>query len=211
MRVIAGKLRGRRLRAPKGLGTRPTPDRVREALFAALGPVDGLRVLDLYAGSGALGIEALSRGADRVVMVERSRAALDALRGNLAALELRAASTVLATSVERALPTIAQLGPYDLVLADPPYADVESGRVAPVLAQLLARAEVLAADARIVLEHAARNDPPTLGAVGLLRTRTYGDTALSLYAAVSPEAPASSPGDAGSVAEPEAGPQERRL
>jgi 16S rRNA (guanine966-N2)-methyltransferase len=207
MRVIAGTLRGRRLRAPKGLGTRPTPDRVREALFAALGPMDGLRVLDLYAGSGALGIEALSRGAERVVMVERSRPALDALRGNLAALGLQADATVVATSVERALVTIAQLGPYDLVLADPPYADVESGRVAPVLGPLLARAGVLAAAARVVLEHAARSEPPMLAAVGLLRTRSYGDTALSLYATGSPDAPPSCTGaPPGASGGPETGP-----
>jgi 16S rRNA (guanine966-N2)-methyltransferase len=181
MRVIAGTLGGRRLRAPKGLGTRPTPDRVREALFAALEPIAELRVLDLYSGSGALGIEAVSRGAAHVVMVERSRAALGTLRGNLQELRLGAEITLLAAAVEHALGSISQLGPYDLVLADPPYADVASGQVAAVLGQLLERQGMLAPTGRVVLEHAARDPAPELRTVRLERTRKYGDTALSLY------------------------------
>ena len=181
MRVIAGVWRGRRLRAPKGRETRPTPDRVREALFAALGPVEGRRVLDLYAGSGALGIEALSRGAAHVVLVERSRAALRALRDNLTDLEVGTQATVLGAPVERSLAAIAQLGPYGLVLADPPYGDVASARVTPLLDQLLAAQTVLERSAIVVVEHAARDQPPELRAVRLLRTRFYGDTALSWY------------------------------
>ena len=88
MRVVAGTLGGRRLRAPRGTDTRPTSDRVREAVFSMLGPLDGMRVLDLFAGSGALGIEALSRGATHAVFVERTRPALDVLRANLEALGL---------------------------------------------------------------------------------------------------------------------------
>ncbi|MBA2342365.1 MAG: RsmD family RNA methyltransferase, partial [Thermoleophilaceae bacterium] len=88
MRIVAGEAKGRRLRAPAGRETRPTADRVREALFSILGSVEGLRVLDLFAGSGALGIEALSRGAARAVFTDNARPALDALRDNLAALEL---------------------------------------------------------------------------------------------------------------------------
>jgi 16S rRNA (guanine966-N2)-methyltransferase len=120
MRVIAGSLRGRSLVAPKGDATRPTAERTREALFSMLasrvGSFDGLAVADLFAGSGALGIEALSRGAATCVFVEHDRAALDALRANLARLELR--GDVRATSVMALGPAPA---PVDLLLMDPPY------------------------------------------------------------------------------------------
>jgi len=188
MRVIAGALRGRRLRAPRGRDTRPTPDRVREALFAALEPLEGLRVLDLYAGSGALGIEALSRGAAHLVLVERSHAALSAVRDNLAELGIGAQAIVLGTALERSLAAISELGPYDLVLADPPYADVASERVTPLLDRLLADRAVLRPSGLVVIEHAARDRPPELRAVRLVRTRTYGDTALSWYAPGAEEA-----------------------
>src|SRR5262249_36636856 len=101
MRVIAGHLGGRRLSAPRGLATRPTSDRVREALFSALGDVGGATVLDLYAGTGALGIEALSRGAAGATFVENARPALAALRGNLAALGLEEQARVIAQPVAR--------------------------------------------------------------------------------------------------------------
>ena len=121
MRVVAGTLRGRLLAAPKGQDTRPTADRTREALFSMLtsrlGSWEGLAVADLFAGSGALGIEALSRGAASCLFVEQDRAALDALRANLAALSLKA--DVRAASV-LALPPATQ--PLDVILMDPPYA-----------------------------------------------------------------------------------------
>ena len=120
LRVIAGSLRGRPLAAPKGDATRPTADRLREALFSMLvsrvGSFDGLAVADLFAGSGALGIEALSRGAASCIFVEQDRPALDALRANLAALQLR--SDVRATSVLALGPAPA---PLDVILMDPPY------------------------------------------------------------------------------------------
>ena len=120
MRVIAGRLRGRPLLAPAGGATRPTADRTREALFSMLasrlGGLDGLKVADLFAGSGALGIEALSRGAASCLFVERDRAALDALRANLAKLDLKA--DVRAASVMALDPAPA---PLDLILMDPPY------------------------------------------------------------------------------------------
>lgn len=123
MRVIAGGWRGRKLIAPAGLATRPTADRTRETLFSMLtsrlGGFEELRVADLYAGSGALGIEALSRGAASVCFVEQDRKALDAIRANLDALGLQDRATVRASSAAR-LPVGER---FDLVFADPPYAD----------------------------------------------------------------------------------------
>lgn len=122
MRIIAGEWRGRKLVAPKGEATRPTADRTRETLFSMLasrlGSFEGLSVLDLFAGSGALGLEALSRGAAHCLFVEQDKAALDAIRANVAALDCRSRSTVSAGSVM-------SLGPaktvHDLILLDPPY------------------------------------------------------------------------------------------
>lgn len=121
MRVIAGTHRGRRLTSPPGLATRPTSDRAREAVFNSLGPtlIRGARCLDLFAGSGAMGIEALSRGAASCVFVESERAALDALRSNIDACGFRAASTVDAGD---AVTRVGRLGRFDLAFADPPYA-----------------------------------------------------------------------------------------
>ncbi|HVY44643.1 MAG TPA: 16S rRNA (guanine(966)-N(2))-methyltransferase RsmD, partial [Minicystis sp.] len=126
MRVIAGALGGRRLVAPPGRATRPTSDRVREAVFSALGDVEGAVVLDLFAGTGALGIEALSRGAAHATFVENARASLAALRENLAALGLGATSSVIAQPAARAVASLAGApGPaFDLVLVDPPYAAI---------------------------------------------------------------------------------------
>jgi 16S rRNA (guanine966-N2)-methyltransferase len=174
MRVIAGALGGRRLRAPRGLATRPTSDRVREALFSALGDVQGARVLDLYAGTGALGVEALSRGAAHATFVENARPALAALRDNLAALDLTGASRVVAQPALRAAASLP--GPFDLVFADPPYA-----ALAEVPAVVAALAAALAPGARVALEHASRDAaPPLAGLVGR-PSRTYGDTAVTLY------------------------------
>jgi 16S rRNA (guanine966-N2)-methyltransferase len=117
LRIIAGELRGRRIDAPKGTVTRPTSDFVRETAFNLIGPVDGAVVLDLYAGSGALGLEALSRGAERVLFVDSSREACRTIGWNLEKLGLEAA--VLCQDAARALS--AERGPYDLILADPPY------------------------------------------------------------------------------------------
>ncbi|MFN3989012.1 MAG: 16S rRNA (guanine(966)-N(2))-methyltransferase RsmD [Erythrobacter sp.] len=122
MRIIAGEWRGRRLAAPKGEATRPTADRARETLFnmlaSRLGSFEGLRVADLFAGSGALGLEALSRGAEHCLFVEQDRAAVATIRANIASLDARARAQVEAGSV-MALPAAPQ--PYDLLLLDPPY------------------------------------------------------------------------------------------
>jgi 16S rRNA (guanine966-N2)-methyltransferase len=184
MRVIAGTLGGRSLSAPRGLATRPTGDRVREALFSILGDVAGASVLDLYAGTGALGIEALSRGAERAVFVESARPALAVLRKNLLSLGLQA--SVLADPVERALDRILAEGPFDLVLADPPYAIV--GQAAAALARLAAAGpRFLKPDGRIVLEHAGRDAPPDVAGLVRAATRSYGEASLSFFELPVPE------------------------
>ncbi len=178
MRVIAGRLGGRRLVAPRGWATRPTSDRVREALFSALGDLGGARVLDLYAGTGALGIEALSRGAARATFVENARPALAALRENLASLGLDRAAHVVARPVAAGASGGALAGPFDLVLADPPYAAL--AEVPPAVEALVA-AGALSPDARVVVEHAARDDAPAIAGLSPRPSRTYGDTAITIY------------------------------
>lgn len=179
MRVIAGTFGGRRIEVPAGRGTRPTADRVREALFSALGPLDGETVLDLFAGSGALGIEALSRGAATADFVERDRRALGVLRANLTSLGLGPPQAVVRpgealAAVEHASRRGAA---YSLVFLDPPYADAPG--LGPTLATALA--PVLALDARVVCESDRRAalelELPTLF------DRRYGDTRLTIHRA----------------------------
>ncbi len=174
LRVIAGSLGGRRLHTPRGDATRPTQDRVKEALFSILGDVSDLVVLDLYAGSGALAIEALSRGAARAVLVESAREAALSIERNLTSLSLGPRATLLRDRVERA--RLAPLGPFELVLADPPYASLQQ---ATAVLDTLARGGVFAPHARLALEHAA-SDRPTLASFALVSTRVYGETAISL-------------------------------
>lgn len=176
MRVVAGTLRSRALRAPKGSATRPTTDRVRESLFGVLGDLEGVRVLDLYSGSGALAIEALSRGASSAVCVEHNRQALDAIRDNRDTLGLSDRLTIVPRRVGDALKQLG--GPFELVLADPPWAELPSA--ARDLAALIATPGVLAGEALIVVEHAARDKAPTLPAE-FDETRVWGDTAASFY------------------------------
>ena len=172
MRVIAGIYGGRRLQAPPGTDTRPTADRVREALFSILGDrVPDVRVLDLFAGSGALGIEALSRGAASAVFVERDRGALDALRRNLDA--VGADAEVRREDVLRFLAR--PEGTFDLVLCDPPYDGAP--RVAAPLTEALPA--IAAEDARIVTESDKRN--PLLLPLPLLVERAYGDTRIAIH------------------------------
>src|SRR5882757_9379369 len=136
MRVIAGSLGGRRLIAPPGRATRPTSDRVREALFSILGGVEGDEVLDLFAGTGALGIEALSRGAKQVTFVEQARAALRALRQNLRQLDLEPRAQVIAAPVERVLQSPSwPAETFDLVLIDPPYSAIRDDHARRALAR----------------------------------------------------------------------------
>ena len=174
---MAGTAGGRRLTVPPK-GTRPTSERVREALFSALESIfdlDGARVLDLYAGSGALGFEALSRGAAVVTFVESDRKAVEVLRGNAAALRL-AGAAVLPGTVETVLAGPAGEG-YDVILADPPYA-VTNEQLAEVL-RLLVAGGWLAADGLLVLERGKRDGEPDWPAgLRLSRSRKYGDTTL---------------------------------
>jgi 16S rRNA (guanine966-N2)-methyltransferase len=176
MRVIAGTHGGRELIAPKGRATRPTSDRVREALFSILGDVGDLRVLDLFAGSGALGIEALSRGAAQATLVDSARSAVAAIRRNLEALGLEA--EVVSHPAARFLGAALRDGrQYDLVFLDPPY------RHASTLGRELTSAltPILAAHARVVAESDRRS--PLGLELTLLDARRYGDTLIQIYAA----------------------------
>jgi 16S rRNA (guanine966-N2)-methyltransferase len=173
VRVIAGEFKGRRLHTARGARTRPTADRVREALFSMLGDVAGASVLDLYAGSGALGIEALSRGAGSAVFVERDRQALAALRRNLDAVGVDAE-----VRSEDVLRFLARPGDrYDLVFCDPPYDDAP--RVAAPLSEAVPA--LVREDARIVTESDKRN--PLLLPLPLLVERSYGDTRIAIHTA----------------------------
>lgn len=201
-RIVAGVARGRRLQVPAGDRTRPTSDRVREALFSTLesarGGWAGARVLDLYAGSGALGLEALSRGAEAVQLVEQARPALAALRRNVDAVGLPGAR-VVASRVERHVSSAAA-EPFDVVLADPPYI-LPCDAVTEVLTSLIRRGW-LAAEAVVVVERATRSGAPAWpdGLEGS-RERRYGETSLwyghrarDPQGAISSCAPPSAPG-----------------
>jgi 16S rRNA (guanine966-N2)-methyltransferase len=174
VRVVAGKHRGRRLTAPPGKDTRPTADRVREALFSILGPMERLRVLDLFAGSGALGIEALSRGAQTVTFVESDRRAAEAIRANLEAVGEDAELVV--RDALRWLAEAPAGTAFDLVLLDPPYDS--AGRLATPLSERLP--DVLAPDALIVSESDKRT--PLILDLPLTDERTYGDTRIAIHA-----------------------------
>jgi 16S rRNA (guanine966-N2)-methyltransferase len=177
VRIVAGSRKGHRIFAPKGTDTRPTGDRVREAAFNLIGPVDGASVLDLFAGSGAMGLEALSRGAERAVFVEADPEAVRTIERNLDKLRLTGA-TVVRRDARTALAAEAAAGrTYDLVLVDPPYGEW------PALERTLAPylETVLAPDGLLVVETAARTEPDLP-----LRERTsrrYGSARLTLYEA----------------------------
>jgi 16S rRNA (guanine966-N2)-methyltransferase len=175
VRVVAGTHGGRRLAAPPGRDTRPTSDRVREALFAIVGDVSGLDVLDLFAGSGALGIEALSRGAARAVFVDSDRRAQACVRTNLARLGLEERARVVGRDWRAALAAERAAGRgYGLCLVDPPYSVL--GRIAGELARALA--PVLQPGGTVVVEGPAASPSPSLSELPVAdRTdRTYGST-----------------------------------
>ena len=174
MRIVAGRHKGRRLRAPAGAGTRPTADKVREALFSILGPVEALRVLDLYAGSGALGLEALSRGAASATFVESARPALAAIRANLDAVG-EEAEVVASDAIKWLRSADGREGAFDLVFCDPPYD--AAPRIAQQLADLLPR--VTGPQALIVTESSKRN--PLVIDLPLSDERTYGDTRIAIH------------------------------
>ena len=186
MRITGGRWRSRTLEAPRGTATRPTSDRVREALFSML-VSDGLigdqeddaaapRVLDLYAGSGALAFEALSRGAAAAVLVEHGRDAVTAIRQNARALGAESLVQLFDTKVDRAIARIA--GPFGLVFVDPPYADVPGPAFAKVLG---AAAALMDPEGALVLEHASSDPPPPIPGLAGDRSRRHGDTTVTLY------------------------------
>lgn len=180
MRVIAGRYGGRRLKAPRGRSTRPTSDRVREALFSALGDVQETTVLDLFAGTGALGIEALSRGAAEALFVERSAPALQALRANLASLELREPEArVWRAEAGEALQRARERDEtYDLIFVDPPYGKAQAWEreLSVALPPLLAPA------GRVVVE-SDRRTPLALRMLEMEQDeqRRYGDTTITIH------------------------------
>lgn len=177
-RIVAGELGGRRLVVPPGRGTRPTSDRVREALFSALGAMldlPGARMADLYAGSGALGFEALSRGCAHALFVESDARAVATLRRNIAALGVGDSARLVGGPVERVVAE-PPAEPYDLVVADPPYA-LDDERLTAVLTGLAAG--WLADDAVVVLERATRSGEPSwVPGISPVRGRRYGETTL---------------------------------
>jgi 16S rRNA (guanine966-N2)-methyltransferase len=191
MRIVAGELGGRVLRAPPGDATRPTSEKVREALFSILGPPrEGDRVLDLFAGSGGIGLEALSRGAAHATFVDSARNALDALRHNVSTLGMAARSTIVSGDAVRLVTTLrpspnaaaaasasGATAAWRWIFIDPPYASDLAVRAASAIP-----AEVMDRTTAVVIEHDRRNAPPEqLGS--LLRTdlRRYGDTLISVY------------------------------
>jgi len=179
MRVSAGRAKGTHLRAP-GTGVRPTSDRVKEALFNSLMPrLPGARVLDLFAGTGALGIEALSRGGARAVFVERDPRAVAAIRRNLAAAHLDGQSEVRRGTVPGALDALEREGAaFDLIVLDPPYGQDLPARTL----RRLAASPLLAADGIIAAEGHWRDDPGDIPGLTRIRDARYGETGLWFYA-----------------------------
>ena len=187
MRIVGGRLGGRRFAGPSGSGTRPTSERVREALASALvarGAVEGAHVLDLFAGTGALGFEMLSRGAARLVAVDASRRVVRALERSASELgvsdDVRAVALDLLGDPAAVAARLGEIGggePFSLVMADPPYAEVAD---VPDLLRALRAADVLTTDALFVLEHATRAAPELGPGLASIKQYQYGDTSIQL-------------------------------
>lgn len=180
--MLAGELKGRRLATPRGRVTRPTADQVRLALMDALTPwLAGARFLDLFAGAGGVGIEALSRGAAHATFVERHARAASALGANLAALGLEARARLVRTDVLHGLDRLAVEGAgFDLVFLDPPY---EDGAVDPTLSRLGA-GDLVRPGAVVVAQHLTKRPPASrAGRLAAFRTRRFGETTLTFYRA----------------------------
>jgi 16S rRNA (guanine(966)-N(2))-methyltransferase RsmD len=175
MRIIAGSRKGARIFAPSGLDTRPTGDRVREAVFNLVGPVDGAQVLDLFAGSGAMGLEALSRGAERVTFVESDRAAAETILRNLDKLRLDGAVVLRDDAARKLAADVAGGRRYDLVLVDPPYRMLT--RILPTLASSLPA--VVTPDGLVVVESDAREEPEL--PLPKRTSRRYGAARVTLF------------------------------
>ena len=181
MRITGGQVRGRRLASLKGLDIRPTPDRVREAIFNLLGQdVTGLKVLDLFAGTGSLGIEALSRGAVRALFLDNSPQSVKLMRKNLQLCGFESMGSVLKKDLIRGLPWRSPLMKrrFELVFIDPPY---RKKFIPPLLTELADR-EVLASPSVVVAESSkAETLPVAIGELQLVNTKTYGETKIHIY------------------------------
>jgi 16S rRNA (guanine966-N2)-methyltransferase len=175
LRIIAGSRKGARLFAPRGLVVRPTGDRVREAMFNLIGPVDGADVLDLFAGTGALGLEALSRGAASAVFVDSDRTAAETIVKNLDKLGLENARVYREDAARRLATDAAASRRYDLVLVDPPYRMLS--RFLPMLATHVP--SVISPDGLVVVESEAKEEPEL--PLPLRTSRKYGSTRVSLF------------------------------
>ena len=192
LRVTGGTLGGRRLRAPRG-GVRPSADRVREATFTRLGDLAGAAVLDLYAGSGVLGVEAISRGAASVVFVERAPGSLSVLRANVELLGLGPVARIERGDAPRTVRRLGRSGQrFDLVLLDPPYAGDELGRAL----EALVASGVLARGAMVVVESGRRHPVPEVAGLAPLDERRYGDTVITRLSAPCAEQDPGGPADA---------------
>ena len=178
MRIVGGIYRSRTLNAPKGMATRPTLDQTREALFNILqGRIAGARFLDLFAGSGAVALEAVSRGAETAALCDQSRAACACIRENIRRLDCEERTRLLEMPAERAMALLCrEQAQFDLIFLDPPYA-VDLG---PVLAGLKEKA-LLAPGGLVIAEHAADKDFPAPEGWAMMRRKVYRDTALSFY------------------------------
>ena len=181
MRIVSGKYRGRLLRAVRGQDVRPTSDRLRETLFNILAPnVVGSRFLDLCAGSGAVGIEALSRGAAHATFVEQSRSACSVIRENLSSLSIEAEATVLCRDAAQAIRSLGGRGDqFDIIFFDPPYS---SGIYSQTL-NMIEKNQVAADGGLVVVEHRAKTPPGTdFGGLKMYRELKQGESALTFYA-----------------------------
>ncbi|MCX6357059.1 MAG: 16S rRNA (guanine(966)-N(2))-methyltransferase RsmD [Candidatus Aureabacteria bacterium] len=192
LRVIAGELKGRKLKAPCGSNVRPTADRVKESLFQVLAPyIEDAMVLDLYAGSGNLGIEALSRGAASCCFVERDSAACACIKDNMERCGVAERCTLLRMDVVSALQHLEGAGErFTLVLADPPYAKAPGDlSEAKKILRALDRCAILTPRALVVVEHGKADDlPDGYASLGRIRLKCYGDTMVSVYTVRSREA-----------------------
>ena len=188
-RIIAGTLKGRRLVRPRGDVTRPTADQVRIALMDTLMPwLPGARFLDLFAGAGGVGLEALSRGAAHVTFVERDARAVAALRQNVEALGVTAGARVVRGDVARQLAGLAD-APFTLVFLDPPY-DAETAATL----EALGAPDLIVPDALVIVQHLTKRPPPArAGGLAAFRTRRFGETTLTFFRAGAYDAPSPSP------------------
>ena len=188
MRIIGGQAKRRQLLSPKGLAIRPTSDKVREALFDILGEkITGANFLDLYAGTGSVAIEALSRGAASATLVEQSNPARQLIRANLARCDLARQAKLISSSVTKALPKLAaSKARFDIIFIDPPYA----GELIQETLSGLCKYDILQPHTIVIVEHSCqRKPPPQVGRLKLYREAKYGQTGLSFYCLIEEDAP----------------------